>query len=86
MAAYKTDQCRLVHRGVEFHFVSYEGQVPKPATDGVVTPPMWYLMRSGHRHAVMPQVPGQPEAERDRGFAEWLDANVFGPRARARAG
>lgn len=84
MSSYKTDQCRLVHRGKEFHFVSYEGHAANPAKGEVAAPAMWYLMRAGRRHEVMPQMPGQEEPDRDRQFAAWLDINVFVPAPPAR--
>ena len=77
MSNYKTDQCRILHRGKEFHFVSYEGQEANEAKKVIAAPAMWYLMRGGHRHAVMPQVVGQEALERDRLLAEWLDLEVF---------
>jgi hypothetical protein len=79
MAGYKTDQCRIAYRGKEFHFVSYEGQGANPAKGVVETPAMWYLMRAGHRHEVMPQVTGQEVIERERQFGEWLESFVFDP-------
>jgi hypothetical protein len=81
MAGYKTDQCRIVHRGKEFHFVSYEGQAPNEAKGIVETPPSWYLMRAGHRHEVMPQVDGQEETDRDRQLGEWIESFIFHPPA-----
>jgi len=88
MAGYKTDQTRLRHRGKEFHFVSYEGHGANPAKGEAATPAMWFLMRSGHRYAVMPQVDGQEADDRDREFAAWLDAFAFSapsaPRTSAR--
>lgn len=79
MSNYKTDQCRILYRGKEFHFVSYEGQVANATKGEVATPAMWYLMRAGHRHAVMPQVAGQEDPDRDRQLTEWLDLNAFLP-------
>jgi hypothetical protein len=79
MSNYKTDQCRILYRGKEFHFVSYEGVLANPAKGEVAAPAMWYLMRAGHRHAVMPQVAGQEELDRDRQLTEWLDSNAFVP-------
>ena len=82
MSNYKTDQCRLLHRGKEFHFVSYEAHEANAARNEIAAPAMWFLMRAGHRHAVMPQVAGQEPLERDRLLADWLDAEVFaGPPA-----
>ncbi|MCC6317272.1 MAG: hypothetical protein IT361_06215 [Gemmatimonadaceae bacterium] len=74
MAAYKTEQRFLVHRGVECHFVSYEGQAANPRKSLPATPPTWYFMKSGKRFAVMEQVAGQSEAEVDRLLLGWLDS------------
>lgn len=84
MSSYKTDQCRLLHRGAEFHFVSYEGHGENVARGETAAPAMWYLMRAGRRHEVMPQVAGQEESDRDRQLKAWLDAHVFGAPALSR--
>lgn len=77
MSGYKTDQCRLLHRGREFHFVSYEGRVANLARAETALPPMWYLMIAGKRYEVMPEAIDKDAAARDRFLAAWLDANVF---------
>ncbi|NOT09451.1 MAG: hypothetical protein HOP28_14770 [Gemmatimonadales bacterium] len=81
MSNYKTDQCRILHRGMEFHFVSYEGHIANPTRGETAAPAMWFLMRAGRRHAVMPHVVGQEDPVRDRQLADWLDANAFVPMA-----
>lgn len=78
MSHYRTDQCRLVHRGKEFHFVSYEGHLANPAKQEAAAPAMWYLMNGGRRHAVMPHVAGQSDGDRDLRLLAWLDSNAFG--------
>ncbi len=78
MSGYKTDQRRLVHRGKEFHFVSYEGLAANPRRSQEATLPMWCLMRAGKRWTVMEQNPEQTEAELDLQLQRWLDLNVFG--------
>ena len=35
MSNYKTDQCRLLHRGKEFHFVSYEAHEANAARNEI---------------------------------------------------
>jgi hypothetical protein len=35
-------------------------------------------MSAGKRWEVMPEVPAQPDDERDMQLARWLDENVFG--------
>lgn len=78
MSHYRTDQCRLVHRGKEFHFVSYEGHLANPAKGEAAAPAMWYVMIAGRRHAVMPEVPGQDLVDRDQRLMAWLEANAVG--------
>jgi hypothetical protein len=79
VSTYKTDQCRLVHRGKEFHFVSYEGHGANPAKNEIAVPAMWCLMMAGRRHEVMPQLAGQEESDRDHLLTAWLESNAFGP-------
>lgn len=74
---YKTDQCRLVHRGQSFHFVSYEGQLANPNRLQAATPATWFLMNGGKRWEVMSQVPDQERAELDEQLGHWLDEHVF---------
>jgi hypothetical protein len=77
VTSYKIEQRRLTHRGREFHFVSYEGRVANERRSESALPPMWYLMISGKRLEVMPQVPGQDELALDTAFVRWLDQHVF---------
>ena len=77
MSTYKTDQCRLVYRGREFHFVSYAGYPADPAKAVTAAPPMWFLMAAGHRYAVMPETVGEDEATRSKRFGAWLEDHVF---------
>ena len=88
MSSYKIEQKRLVHRGREFHFVSYEGVLANPSkalpasisrTSGPrITTPGWYLMQSGKRISVMPQILDQTPEAVDEGLIKWLDRHVFG--------
>ena len=80
MSAYKTEQCRVVHRGREFHFVSYEGVASNPKLGHDAVPATWYLMRAGKRWAAMPQDFDQPLVELEAALHAWLDAHVFGSR------
>jgi hypothetical protein len=77
MSGYKTQQLRIVRRGQSFHFVSYEGQPAdlKRQQDGI--PAAWYLMLSGKRWMVIPELAETTPAELDRQLGEWLDARVF---------
>lgn len=77
MGGYKTEQRRVLHRGREFHFVSYDGVAmnPRLGTDG--SPATWCLMRSGKRWEVMPHIADQSEAELEHRLHAWLEAHVF---------
>jgi hypothetical protein len=77
MSAYKIEQKRLQHRGREFHFVSYEGQLANPAKALAAVPPGWYLMQSGKRIPVMPQDRDQPAEAVEKVLIQWLDSHVF---------
>ena len=75
MSSYKTDQHHIVHRGREFHFVSYEGSTANPRTGADAQPAAWYLMRAGKRFPAIPQVQdGDPVPA----LVRWLDINIFG--------
>ncbi|MGH7586892.1 MAG: hypothetical protein ACREMH_11645 [Gemmatimonadales bacterium] len=81
MSAYKTDQRRVLHRGREFHFVSYDG-VPANVRLGLeATLPTWCLMRAGKRWTVIPQLHDQADGDLEVALREWLDANVFAAKA-----
>jgi hypothetical protein len=77
MSGYKTDQRHLRHRGREFHFVSYEGQLADPRRGQVATPPTWFLMNGGKRWAAVPQIAGQEPDELTGVLTRWLDQHVF---------
>jgi hypothetical protein len=71
------EQRRLVHRGREFHFVSYDGLPANAKRAQLATAPAWWLMSGGTRWEVMPFRHGQAPQELDRQFMAWLDAKVF---------
>ena len=71
------EQRRLLYRGREFHFVSYDGVPANPKRAVPATAPAWWLMSGGTRWEVMPFQPGQTPQELDREFTAWLDANAF---------
>ncbi len=77
MSSYRTEQHRLSHRGVSYHFVSYAGLPADEAKQQPEVPAAWYLMLAGKRWMVGPQVETTSE-ELDRQFGEWLDAHVLG--------
>ena len=78
MSSYKTGQRRVVHRGREFHFVSYEGTPANPRHQQAATQPAWYLMMAGKRWEVMSQEGELSESALDTALQTWLDANIFG--------
>ena len=78
MSSYKMEQRRLVHRGREFHFVSYEGHLANPVKEVLAMPPTWFLMQGGKRWPVMPQLRDQQPDEVERGLISWLESHVFG--------
>ena len=80
MSSYKTDQRRLVHRGSEFHFVSYEGHLANPGRGVAAEPATWFLMRAGKRWPVMAQIPEQNPTEVDDQLLRWLDDHIFAGR------
>jgi len=77
MAAYRTEQRYVLHKGREFHFASYEGQPADPRKSLAATPPSWYLINAGKRWAVIPQIADESEEEIHRRLVEWLETNVF---------
>lgn len=78
MSGYQTQQHRLVHQGRSFRLVSYEGHLADAKHQQSEMPPTWYLMRSGKRLVVNPQVGETAPMELDRQVGKWLDAHVFG--------
>ena len=90
MPSYKNEQRHVLHRGRDFHFVSYEGRVANERRAEAAEPAMWYVMAAGKRQAVMPQVAGQESEELERELVRWLDENVFAgvpaPRRAVRSG
>ena len=82
MSTFKSEQRRIIHRGREFHFVSYEGRLASERRKEEAMPPMWYLMSEGKRCPVMPLVPGQDALELDKALIRLVDENAFTPRAR----
>ena len=77
MAQQLVEQLRLIHRGREFHFVSYEGARAKSKRTEPDTEPSWWLMSSGTRWEVMPFDPASDEAEIEEALTDWLDEHVF---------
>jgi len=77
VGSFKLEQRHLTHRGREFHFVSYEGQVANVARHLGAVEPTWYLINSGKRWPVIAHQPGQEPEELDRQLAEWLERHVF---------
>lgn len=80
MSSYKTDQHRVVHRGREFHFVSYEPKEANVRTGEAAMPATWFLMAAGKRWPVFTQVSGQEQDAVLGALTQWLDRNIFSPR------
>ena len=78
MSSYKFEQRRLLHRGREFHFVSYDAHPANERRGEVAMPPMRYLMNEGKRRPVMEQVAGTPVDEIDRALVRWIDSEIYG--------
>jgi len=81
MSGFKMEQKRLQHRGREFHFVSYEGQLANPVKSLPALPAAWFLMQGGKRWMVMPLVRDQADDVVEKG--QWVDHHVFSPAAAA---
>lgn len=77
MAAYRNVQRHIVHRGREFHFVSYEGTPADARREVEATPPTWFLLNAGKRWPVMPHDIDESEEDVERRLIAWLDSNVF---------
>jgi hypothetical protein len=79
MSSYKIEQRRLLHRGREFHFVSYEARIANERRGEAAIPPMWYLMAAGKRRPVMEQVLGQEPGDIDRLLLAWIEEHILPP-------
>jgi hypothetical protein len=77
MSGYKTDQHHLIHRGREFHFVSYEARDANPRTGEAAMPATWFLMSAGKRWPVMTELPDQDSKRVIAALTVWLDHHVF---------
>jgi len=82
MSTYKVEQRRLLHRGREFHFVSYEARVANERRGETAIPAMWYLMTAGKRRPVMEQVVGQEPEAIDRDLLRWIEEHILPPAPR----
>lgn len=78
MTSYKFEQRRLIHRGREFHFVSYDAHPANERRGEIAMPAMWYLMNEGKRRPVMEQIAGTPVDELDQALLQWVDSEVYG--------
>ena len=77
MGSFKLEQRRLTHRGREFHFVSYEGQVANAARRQEATNPTWFLVAAGKRWPAVVHQADQLPDDLDHDLAEWLERHVF---------
>jgi hypothetical protein len=84
VTTFKSEQRRIIHRGREFHFVSYEGRLASERRNEKALPPMWFLMSEGKRCPVMPIVPDQDAIELDKALIRWVDTHAFAPKEKTR--
>ena len=77
MPSNKNEQRRIILRGRQFHFVSYEATPANAKRGDAAVPPMWYLMNEGHRLPVMPHLPGQDPITLERALSRWVEQHVF---------
>ena len=77
MSSHKFEQRRLIHRGREFHFVSYEAHPANERRGESAMPAMWYLMNEGKRRPVMEQIAGMPVDELDRALLHWVETQIY---------
>jgi hypothetical protein len=81
MSSFKMEQKRLMHRGREWHFVSYEAQLANPVKALAAQPAAWFLMQGGKRWMVMPLVRDQAPELVEKGMIQWLESHIFHPAA-----
>ena len=77
MSAFKPQQRHLAMGGRNFHFVSYEAQVPNARRGEPGSPPMWCLMVEGRRCPVLSYDPAQSLEDVDIALAKWVRANAL---------
>jgi hypothetical protein len=77
VSTHKSEQRRVVLRGREFHFVSYESTPANEKKGEIAVPAMWYLMNEGHRRQVMPHTTGQDVIALDRALGRWVEEHIF---------
>jgi hypothetical protein len=75
------EQRRILYRGREFHFASYEGQPANEKQSRPATEPAWWLIGGGSRFEALPYHKEQPPDELERQLTDWIDRNVYGPPA-----
>ena len=79
MSAHKVEQRRLLFRGREFHFVSYEAQPANERRGIAAVPAMWCLMSGAARLPVIPHQKGQSDQELDAELLRWVEKEIFQP-------
>lgn len=77
MSSFKMEQKRLMYRGREFHFASYEAQVANPSKAVPAMPAAWFLMQGGKRWMAIPLLQDQAPEAVDKGLIAWLESHVF---------
>jgi hypothetical protein len=79
VSAFKVEQRRIMHRGCQFHFVSYDAVPPNERKGEPGEAPHWYLMLEGKRHQVAPVKKDQDPEDLDRELIRWLSREIFDP-------
>ncbi|HVB31607.1 MAG: hypothetical protein ACYCVL_06380 [Gemmatimonadaceae bacterium] len=77
MASFKVEQRRIVYRGRQFHFVSYDATPANERRGETAVPAMWYLMNEGKRYLAIPHRKEQDPEELDRELVLWLGREIF---------
>ena len=66
-----------MHRGRQFHFVSYDATPANERRGEEAVPAMWYLMNEGKRHQAILLRKEQDPEELDRELVDWLGREIF---------
>lgn len=66
-----------MHRGRQFHFVSYDATPANERRGEEAVPAMWYLMNEGKRHQAILLRKEQDPEELDRELIDWLGREIF---------
>ncbi len=82
LGSYKVQQRQILQGGRAYHFVSYENPRLEPVT-GAPVPPVpvertatWFLMCSGQRMEVLPQIEDEEPEATDRRLIGWIKRQI----------